>query len=813
MKPRAILLFFLLLFFSCQKEVKTSDTFLDQLPDNASFLVKVNDMTAFLSELKNSMISKKGKILNFVDLLYKKSETLSFVNTDQKTLLGFYKVGRENYDFVLVTKSNPDFFNVSRIENHSSETFTYQNRTLNKITFNQNEIYTSEKNGFQLLSSSQMLLENVLRTDSYAVNQNLERLYQASEENKSATVFMNLRDASFLSEKTARKNPLAEWISLDISLGQNSSSLTGVAITSDSTKAFIDLFKNTSPLNSRTPVYAPSKTEALISYTFNDFDTFQKNQSQFLDRVKVVDTLLNTIEEIGVALINKKKVVFLNSYGGEGLSDFFSENKTSSSTYQGSDINGFKDKDFISSVFDPLIDNFNSNYYTVLENTFVFSETVEPLQTVISNYRNKSTFSTSTTYTSAVENFANESSLFFVSNHTGLDFVSEQPFLAEIFNTSETQKLKNHTFGAQFVADNGFMHTSFLVSETKKIATKNSTIPLFTIELDTDLATEPFFVKNHRNNKQEIVVQDKDNFLYLISTNGKVLWKKQLEGRIQGRIHQVDIYKNGRLQLAFCTNNEFMVVDRNGEDVPPFRIKYDGGNLNPLAVFDYEGNRDYRFVVTQGEKIFMYNNRAQIVDGFTFKEAASEIIRTPRHFRVSGKDFLVFQLADKTLKILHRTGRDRISVKQKVDFSKNGVFLYKNKFSTTDRKGVLVQVDTKGKITKTNFNLNKDHGMYATSKTLALMNDNILSIKGKKVELELGVYLEPKIFYIYDKIYISVTDVQNQKIYLFDSQAKPIANFPVFGNSVIDMVDMEGDRKLEIVAKDQDNSLIVYKIN
>ena len=93
------------------------------------------------------------------------------------------------------------------------------------------------------------------------------------------------------------------------------------------------------------------------------------------------------------------------------------------------------------------------------------------------------------------------------------------------------------------------------------------------------------------------------------------------------------------------------------------------------------------------------------------------------------------------------------------------------------------------------------------------MDDNILSIKGKKVELDFGVYSKPKIFYIYDKIYVSVTDIQNQKIYLFDSQAKPIPNFPVFGSSLIDMVDMDNDRKLEIVAKDQDNSLIVYKMN
>jgi len=96
---------------------------------------------------------------------------------------------------------------------------------------------------------------------------------------------------------------------------------------------------------------------------------------------------------------------------------------------------------------------------------------------------------------------------------------------------------------------------------------------------------------------------------------------------------------------------------------------------------------------------------------------------------------------------------------------------------------------------------------------LALMDDNILNIKGKKVDLEFGVYTPPKIFYINDKIYVSVTDIQNQKIYLYDSQAKSIPNFPVYGTSVIDLLDMDNDKKLELVAKDQENSIIVYAIN
>ena len=337
--------------------------------------------------------------------------------------------------------------------------------------------------------------------------------------------------------------------------------------------------------------------------------------------------------------------------------------------------------------------------------------------------------------------------------------------------------------------------------------------PLFTLELNTDLATEPQFVKNHRTKQQEIVVQDQNNVLYLISTDGKVLWTKQLDGRIQGEIQQVDIYKNGKLQLAFTTNDQFLVLDRNGDVVPPFNIDYEGGNLNPLAVFDYDGSRNYRFVVTQGRKVYMYNNQAEIVRGFTFSEAPSNILGAPKHFRVGNKDYLVFKQDNSTLRILHRVGSDRIKVPEKIDFSNNEVFLYKNKFSVTNKTGVLHQIDTNGKLTATNFNLNPDHGFYATSNTLVFMDDNVLSIKGRKVELELGVYSKPKIFYIYDKIYVGVTDIQNHQIYLFDSQAEPIPNFPIFGSSLIDLTDMDNDKKLELVAKDQDNSLIVYTIN
>ena len=124
----------------------------------------------------------------------------------------------------------------------------------------------------------------------------------------------------------------------------------------------------------------------------------------------------------------------------------------------------------------------------------------------------------------------------------------------------------------------------------------------------------------------------------------------------------------------------------------------------------------------------------------------------------------------------------------------------------------MYSIDTEGKINKSPMRMNEDHGLDATTKTLVTLNENNLSIKGRNRNLDLGVYLKPRIFYIYDKIYVSATDIQSGQVYLFDSSNRSISNFPVFGNSSVDMADMDNDSQLELVTKDQSNSLIVYTI-
>lgn len=817
---RSKVLFCLLPLFiaSCTKEVKTKDSLLEHLPSNPTLVLKINNLTNFKSELKNNALLKNIEGFDHIKDITTKTKGLDHLSTNTSCAIGFYEVGKDNYDYILAAKKTSGLFNVDSISNKIVETITYEGTSMTKYTLDDLEVFSLEKENVVLMSSSLMLMENIIRTkEETLVNPTLKRLYQASSNGKSATFFINPSgNTSLLALREENGNdnqPFSSWISLDFTANSDEVNLNGVAMAPDSTKNFINLFKGTSPIANRTPSYAPLNAQAVISYTFDDYQIFAKNQNEYLDRVKPTDSLFNTIEEVGVIFLNNEKVALLKSFGTESLYDYLNSKKTDSEEYQGSEILTLDAPDLVEKNFTPLIKNFESNYCTILENSFIFSKNKEALQTIISNHKSSSSFDNDQGYKTAKTSLASEASMLVVSNASGIDFFGEQELSSELAENIKEKDLNGQVFASQMVMDNGFGHFNILASKIVKNQEKNTVSPLFTLELNTDLATEPQFVKNHRTREQEIVVQDENNVLYLISTDGKVLWTKQLDGRIQGPIQQVDIYKNGKLQLAFTTNDQFIIVDRNGDDVSPFKIDFEGGNLNPLAVFDYDGSRNYRFVVTQGSKVFMYNNQGKIVRGFTFTDAPSNILGAPQHFRVGNKDYLVFKLDNGTLRILHRVGSDRIKIPEKIDFSNNEVFLYKNKFSVTNKAGVLHQIDTNGKLTATNFNLNADHGLYATSNTLVLMDDNILTIKGKKVELELGVYSKPRIFYIYDKIYVSVTDLQNHQIYLFDSQAEPISNFPVFGSSLIDLSDMDNDKSLELVSKDQDNSLIVYKIN
>lgn len=820
MKLKFLFLLVVLGSYGCKNEINQPNSILSYIPENAGVIVKINDISHLKSELKNNTFLLAVNSSWAYKEVSQKTSLLNSMVSDTTALLAFVPTAADSTELLLVI---PDYNAIQysdSLTNSTKETLDINGLVMQKHALEDQVFYSAIQEDYLLISSSKLLLETAINSggnkDSHKT---LKSLFAISNSQKSATAYINTQLNQVMEQAVLNKSTnlqftdYSDWFSLDLDSHPDELKLNGIALAGDSTKHFVNLFDKIPAVVSATPSVAPSDADAILAYSLMDYDRFALNQKEYLKNPFVLDSLFNGVEEIGQIYLNQQAAVVLHTYAPENISEFLQNNKTASVDYQGNEINRLNKNEFLNNFFNPIITNFDARFYTVLENAFVFSTDQRTLQKIISSYKRNDTYKSNVFFKTIESSLADESSILFISNADGLNQFLQNDFSPRFISDLKKAKTSDFAFATQLVADNQFFHATMVVKQIGGNAEDNSISQVFSLEMDAELDTEPQFVLNHRTGKKEIVVQDVANNLYLISTEGKVLWKKKLGAKIQGKISQVDLYKNGRLQLAFTTSDQFIILDRNGKEVAPFNMKFEGGNLNPLAVFDYDRIKNYRFVVTQGNTIFMYNSKGRIVNGFKYTNAEANVLFAPKHFRIGRKDYLVFMLENGMLKILNREGKVRVPVKENITFSDNEALLYRNKFALTDKNGTLFAVDEKGGIARTKFNFNEDHGVDATSKTLVTMNDNVLTIKGKKVTLDLGVYTKPRIYYLYDKIYVGVTDLQTEQVYLFDSNARSISNFPVIGSTLPDLSDIDNDRKVELVTREDNNALVVYKIN
>ena len=426
----------------------------------------------------------------------------------------------------------------------------------------------------------------------------------------------------------------------------------------------------------------------------------------------------------------------------------------------------------------------------------------------ISNYFNKNSLGSSLTYKTLQKSLSSQASVNHYFNNNQL-----AEFFNSVFKTSiRGSELINYKLtGVQLVKDDNIVHLNSILQKSIPKNSKTLVSEEFNLTFTDEIQMGPMFVSNHINKGKDILLQDKKNILYLISNKGVILWKKALKNAILGKVEQVDLYKNGRLQLVFSTKNRLYVIDRNGKNVGKFPLDFRDEITQPVAVFDYDKKRNYRFLITQHSNLLMYDSNKKMVKGFKYKSSKQIISKQPVHVRYQGKDFIVIA-AGNQLKLLDRRGNIRVKVKENIDFSNESIYFCKSFFTTTNTKGELIQVNTKGNLARQSLDLESNHDITTSSKTLVIRNENKLSINMNNVDLEYGKYSPPSLFYLNDKIYVSTTDLEAKKIWIFDSKAKPYPSIPVYGTSGIDLTNADNDSSLEFVTRGDAKSIILYQM-
>ena len=788
MKQLVLLLILFSFVLACQKDynnIKTPHRF---IPPKTNNVIQINELNDFINSIENNDI---------LSIIYNKelktvSTLLKNFNTTKPLYVSF--LNESNSDFLVLAENDPTFFTIDSIPNHISETLT--NLNINKTRID-SSIFYHKLIGNTFAASNNLEFLKTIKIDTDKNNELIALL--ETTEDKSVASFIFKPDTPNYSKLLLSQiddNADENKTVIDLNYTNNGISYNGIITSSDSIVSKIDCFKNTIPQKTNTLNLASQSTNTLLSITFDDFSIFRDNLDRLNKRESDnTQTFLNFTNEI--ALIDN--AVTLHSLDIDLVLESI-ENKSISETYKDIDIYEFGIPDFFETRLQPFIKYRNANYFSIYDEFIIFSNSKETLKSIISDALINNTIANGIAFKNINEYLSDEASLFVFKNSEGL---------------SETlgKTVKGYNANAvQFIYEDNYAHVNGIIQKSKKRVVSNSISEAFTTSLDADILFTPQTVKNHVTKGHDIIVQDVDNMLYLISSSGNILWKKQLQGKVLGKIEQIDTYKNGRLQLAFATTNRLYVLDRNGNDVSPFPLKFNDEITQPLSVFDYDKRKNYRLLVTQGKTLLMYDAKGKSINGFNYNNNSSKIITQPKHFRIGSKDYISFAAGD-NLKILNRQGRIRIDVKDKIRFSENPIFLYKNKFTTSNTLGQLVQVDTKGRLSTKNLNLSDKHHLKTTSKTLVSMTENKLNIKSRTVDLDYGDYTPPKIFYLQDKIYVTTTDLQSKKVYLFDSQAKPISNFPVFGMSSAELQNLDNDKGLELITQSDSKTIVVYKLH
>tara|TARA_B110000285_G_scaffold187807_1_gene213741 strand:+ start:535 stop:2994 length:2460 start_codon:yes stop_codon:yes gene_type:complete len=812
MKSYLIILTALFLVHCSPNTIDKEQPLLAYLSNQDDFVIR----TDHLNQLKANL-SNNSQFLNFINHgAFKNAqhriELLQKIDVNTKALISIREIGKEDIDFLIITELNQS--TLAQSDQISSK--TYQEVLIEKRVYPSKEkeqvLYSVILEETLLISSSQLLIENTIRNNSQQiVPESLNELFKVTEDN---SLYFKLDAGSFLLKNNfypSYTNSFGKWGALRIDLANKKMAFHGFNSRNDSLPYFLNLFRAGKPVVLKSPHYIPEVASNIKMYAIEDVEQFNSTQNKIKNKDLVLDTIFNTVEEIATFKLKENTLALIHFTTLEPtyLSKL-AENNTPETEYRDYPIYRLNNALLVETSFSSLWDKLGTNYVVPIAQSLLFSKDITDLKTVIGNLNTGTTLENSPAFTSTKASLAEASTVLFYEAQTN----SFNPKKAGDYFLAPNKKEDKNTkvFASQWVGDQDFFHQHLVFLDLQPKKDQGGVSPLLSLQLENPISYAPQWVKNHINKKQEILVQDNQNQLYLFDNSGKLLWKKQLQGAIQGKVSQVDLYKNGRLQLAFTTTNQWLILDRNGNEVPPFNKTFKDGNLSPLAVFDYDNNKEYRFVFGQGKDIYMYDRNVKSVNGFKYKKTKSSLLEAPKHFKIKGDDYLVFKGIDGSLDILNRIGKTRVKTAVNYSFSDNEIALLDQQFSFTDLQGNLFQINTKGKESKKPLKVNAAHRTAMNFNQLVVLEDNVLYSKGKKVVLDFGIYTPPTTIKINQQIYISITDTQNKKVYLFDNELKMLGGFPVYGSGEIDLVESSENGALKFVTKDKENSLVVYRV-
>lgn len=858
-----------------------------------AFVKKINSTNIIWEELINNTdwFALINKQLNTVDSVLQLTHLAPYF-TDKSLLASLHLAGANNYDFVFYLTTSSGISEKEMIETLKKQlkinltTRKYDNKTIYTLTTKNNKIALTYGNNILAFSFSTILIEDVVRqlnaNTSLLDNTDFAQILSTTGEVPDGNIFLNHQKLPVLmaqlfnpthNETILEAKNYAAWSALDISIKSNALMFNGFTITPEEKAYYLSLFKNqtksigTQKINLTAVI--PRNTAFLYYNSFSNPKQFFKDRNlwlkqtnksfayeQFVDKlttnfsIDIEEEFLSLIgnelafvvtEPLSDSIANNEFIVFQTNDKKQAVANLKAiQHKLNGSASENIIFNDYEIAQLnIDNLFKPLFGkpfvNINQPFYTFIDDYVVFGASAMSLETFITDYITERTLQKDENFSTFSDQLSANASIFVYNNiarsvHLYKTFANEN-FTATIEEkTAFLRKFEAIAFQVNPAKNNLFYNNIYFKYNP---VYKQDTRTLWETMLDTTLNNSPQIVLNHITNTKEIIVQDVANKLYLISTNGKILWTKQLHEPIIGKIHQIDAIKNGKLQLLFNTKNKIYLLDRNGEKVLGFPVELPAEATTNVVPIDYEKNRNYRLLIgCNNNLVYNYTLDGKQVEGWDYTPTKTPPNGLITHFTQANKDYIVITTQNGKVKVVQRNGKDRLELKNTIYNNQNSYFLTIGKeLSST----YLTAIDSVGNVNKLSFNdklevLNPTTGVapqyfnysdksinstvngvnyfYAVNEKL-IVNDasqnNLIN-----VTLEKPIVAAPILFNFPDNMK-KIGVVTASGIYLVNTDGTIAPDFPLMGSTPFLIDDINNDNTLNLVVGEK-NRVYLYNL-
>jgi len=797
-------------FISCDDAVNVENVLVHSIPTDSKIIVALSDVQSLNDLLNDNPIVDQLQSLSRIQELKKATAFLQDYTLKEESFIALSIEGKNQVAITLITEGFKSAADSSSIKRR----FEYNEVEVLEHTIPGGSYYSASKNGVHIASSSLLVLESLIRRDiaEYVFDSNFQKLYERTHEGLS--FYIKATDSQWLYQfllgrnKPDQKN-YASWYQLNASKNKEALHFEGLITYKDSIHQKHALYNNLQAQENQMDRIAPANCLALSSFTYGDVSSLIENLTTFYNRAPTIPTQLQEVlansQEVTEIKLEKGTALAFTLLPYENLFIDLDSLSSSKSTYRDELVYSLREP-IITTSLSPLTVEGSFLHITVLDNFLVMAADQSTLEEIISSYENGTTLAAQLWWKQAREKMSSSSSLIHVTSMEALS--------APLFEVSkEDRKILDQldlsiTKGiiSQYVHEDTYAFYRMEIPLATTAAEQPLVAQVGTFKSDKNIIAGPFLFPNHLNGTQDVAFQTEDLQLFLISENGTAYWSKELDSKILGGIHAVDVYKNGRQQLLFSTARNIYLLDREGMDVDKFPYKSKKQITQPLSVFDYNNNRDYRFVVTIGDDLRLLDNRGNEVGGFNYKPSGT-ITSSPQHFRKGTKDYIAFTTSRNELQLLSRTGERRTRVKEKID-SRSDLYFNNNLIQLVTTGNKLLHINpTTGKVTTTKTALDQDSHVFSTDRSQLIQNKNVIQINGNKVSLPYGSYLPATITKVGSKEFATVVDNGENKVYILDSQANILPFLPVYGNTNAEI----GGSKVRYLTTLDGNDVIIYK--